>query len=119
MAGHDFNNGVELLGLDGWQWHQAPIPNPEMNYCTNANKATGEDQDCSDAGNSAWNTHTSAATYSPLHAQDLPYPDHNHSIYAVKGEKYVVPAPKGDGDAKPAEGEAKEKTEEKKEKKAE
>ena len=36
-------HGPELLGLDGWQWNQAPIPNPETNYCTNANKATGED----------------------------------------------------------------------------
>ena len=68
--------GYELLGLDGWQWNQAPIPNPETNYCTNANKATGEDQACSDPGNSAWNTHTSAITKNPENAQADPYPGH-------------------------------------------
>ena len=84
------HGGYELLGLDGWQWNQAPIPDPETNYCTNANKATGEDQACSDGGNSAWNTHTSAATKNPEKAQDKPYPDHPGIEYNVKGEVYTV-----------------------------
>ena len=84
------NGGYELLGLDGFQWNQAPIPDPETNYCTNANKATGEDQACSDPGNSAWNTHTSAITGNPENAQAAPYPDHPWSVYGVKGEVYTV-----------------------------
>merc|ERR1711988_1375455 len=83
-------HGPELLGLDGWQWNQAPIPAPETNYCTNANKATADDQACSDPGNSAWNTHTSAATAKPTKALDLPYPDHAGVTYGVKGEVYTV-----------------------------
>merc|ERR1719331_2724048 len=83
----------ELLGLDGWQWNQAPIPEPDTNYCTNANKATTEDQACSDPGNSAWNTHTSSVTKKPTLALDLPYPDHPGVTYGVKGEVYTVPAP--------------------------
>ena len=39
---------------------------PEANICTNANKATTEDEACSTAGNSAWNTITSARTGSQL-----------------------------------------------------
>ena len=80
----------ELLGLDGFQWNQAPIPDPETNYCTNANKATGEDQACSDIGNSAWNTHTSSVTKNPEKAQDIPYPDHPDIEYNVKGQVYTV-----------------------------
>ena len=49
---------------------------PVANVCTNANKATGEDQDCSTPGNSAWNTHTTARTDDPRNAQKAPYPDH-------------------------------------------
>ena len=49
---------------------------PEPNFCTNANKATGLDQDCSTPGNSAWNTHTTARTGDPRKAQAAPYPDH-------------------------------------------
>merc|ERR1739848_239339 len=81
--------GPELLGLDGWQWNQAPTPEPETNYCTNANKATGEDQACSDGGNSAWNTHTSSTTKNPEKSQDLPYPDHPGVGYNVNGEVYT------------------------------
>merc|ERR1712167_29647 len=84
------NHGPELLGLDGWQWNQAPTPDPDTNYCTNANKATGEDQACADGGNSAWNTHTSSTTKNPEKAQDLPYPDHPGVTYGVKGEVYTV-----------------------------
>lgn len=65
-------------------------PNPDTNYCTNANKATGTDQACSDPGNSAWNTHTSSATANPEKAQDVPYPDHAGVTYGVKGETYTV-----------------------------
>ena len=44
--------------------------------CTNANKATGEDQDCSAAGQSAWNTKSTSRTGDPTQAQAAPYPDH-------------------------------------------
>ena len=77
-----------VLGLDGWRWNQAPTPDPETNYCTNANKATGLDQACSDGGNSAWNTHTSAVTKNPKNAQAAPYPDHPGVSYGVQGETY-------------------------------
>ena len=80
----------ELLGLDGWRWFQAATPAPETNYCTNANKATGVDQACSDTGNSAWNTHTSAITKTPMNAQAAPYPDHPGVTYGVQGEIYTV-----------------------------
>ena len=36
--------------------------------CTNANKATGEDQDCSAAGQSAWNTKSTSRTGDPAKA---------------------------------------------------
>ena len=49
---------------------------PETNYCTNANKATGNDESCDTPGNSAWNTHTTARTGDPRKAQSPPYPDH-------------------------------------------
>ena len=49
---------------------------PEANTCTNANKATGEDQPCSTPGNSAWNTYTSSRTANPTQAQAPPYPGH-------------------------------------------
>ena len=49
---------------------------PEANICTNTNKATGDDQDCSTPGNSAWNTHTTSRTGDPRKAQATPYPDH-------------------------------------------
>ena len=78
----------ELLGLDGYRWLQAPIPAPAANYCTNANKATGGDQACSDIGNSAWNTHTSAITKNPTAAQAAPYPDHPGTGYGVQGRVY-------------------------------
>ena len=81
---------AEVLGLDGWRWFQAKTPAPETNYCTNANKATGLDQACSDAGNSAWNTHTSAITRKPTKAQSGPYPDHPWTVYQVQGEVYKV-----------------------------
>ncbi len=41
---------------------------PDTNTCTNANKATGKDQLCDEAGNSAWNTHTTARTGNPADA---------------------------------------------------
>ena len=34
---------AEVLGLDGYRWNQAFTPDPDTNYCTNANKATGVD----------------------------------------------------------------------------
>ena len=80
----------EVLGLDGWRWFQAVTPAPETNYCTNANKATGTDQACSDTGNSAWNVHTSSVTKKPTKAQDAPYPDHPGVTYGVQGEVYTA-----------------------------
>ena len=53
---------------------------PETPICTNANKATTEDQDCSTAGNSAWNTITSSRTGKPKDAMAPPYPDHAEHI---------------------------------------
>jgi hypothetical protein len=41
---------------------------PETPVCTNANKATTTDQDCSAAGNSAWNTISTARTAKPKDA---------------------------------------------------
>ena len=49
---------------------------PVANHCTNANKATGLDQDCSAAGQSAWNTISTSRTGDPTKAQAGPYPDH-------------------------------------------
>ena len=49
---------------------------PVKNTCTNANKATGEDQDCSAAGQSAWNTISTSRTGDPTKAQTAPYPNH-------------------------------------------
>ena len=79
---------AEVLGLDGYRWNQAFTPDPDMNYCTNANKATGNDQACSDTGNSAWNTHTSSITKKPTLALTGLYPDHPGVTYGVKGEVY-------------------------------
>ena len=49
---------------------------PATNACTNANKATTEDEDCSTAGNSAWITITSSRTAKPVNAMAAPYPGH-------------------------------------------
>ena len=49
---------------------------PVKNTCTNPNKATGIDEDCSTAGNSAWNTFSSSRTGTPADAQAAPYPAH-------------------------------------------
>jgi protein tyrosine/serine phosphatase len=53
---------------------------PETPACTNANKATTDDEDCSTAGNSAWNTITTSRTAKPTAAQDAPYPGHAENI---------------------------------------
>ena len=57
-------------------WTQAPDGAPVDNTCTNANKATGADETCDTAGNSAWNTHTSSRTASQTNALSPPYPGH-------------------------------------------
>ena len=63
---------------------------PEANICTNANKATTEDEACSTAGNSAWNTITSARTGKPADAQAAPYPGHaEHLQLGLNG--YTLP----------------------------
>ena len=49
---------------------------PVANTCTNPNKATGIDEDCSTAGNSAWNTISSSRTGDPTQALAPPYPGH-------------------------------------------
>ena len=72
------------------KWNQEMVPDPVINYCTNANKATGVDQACADPGNSAWNTHSSSVTKKPVNALVAPYPDHPYVTYGVKGEVYTV-----------------------------
>ena len=49
---------------------------PVENHCTNPSKATGEDQDCSAPGNSAWTTFSTSRTAEPKDAQAAPYPGH-------------------------------------------
>ena len=49
---------------------------PVENHCTNPSKATGEDQDCSAPGNSAWTTFNTSRTGKPADAQSPPYPGH-------------------------------------------
>ena len=61
------------LGLEGYTL-------PEANICTNANKATTEDEPCSTPGNSAWNTITSARTGKPKDAMAAPYPGHAEHV---------------------------------------
>merc|ERR1719230_957278 len=53
---------------------------PVTNTCTNANKATGVDQECTTPGNSAWNTYTTSKTLNPVNAQSPPYPDHAEHV---------------------------------------
>ena len=53
---------------------------PATNACTNANKATTDDEDCSTPGNSAWNTITSSRTAKPKNAMASPYPGHAEHI---------------------------------------
>merc|ERR1719263_1305194 len=60
----------QLVQLD-----DAPVE-PVENHCTNANKATGVDEDCSAPGNSAWTTFSSSRTGDPADAQAPPYPGH-------------------------------------------
>ena len=71
------------LGLEGYTL-------PEKNICTNTNKATAEDEACSTAGNSAWNTITSARTAKPKNAMATPYPAHTEHIQL---ESEVAAAP--------------------------
>ena len=64
---------IALLGsASAMRLTQAPV----TNHCTNANKATGVDQECTVPGQSAWNTITTARTGNPKDAQAAPYPDH-------------------------------------------
>jgi hypothetical protein len=49
---------------------------PATNSCVNTNKDSAEDEDCSLAGNSAWNTITTSRTAKPADAQAEPYPGH-------------------------------------------
>ena len=86
---------VSLMGRDGGKkWTESTIPEPVINYCTNANKATGTDQACVDEGNSAWNTHSSSITADPEKAMLAPYPDRKDvgvkPVYKVQGEVYTV-----------------------------
>jgi len=53
---------------------------PATNACTNANKATTEDEKCSTDGNSAWNTITSSRTAKPADAMTAPYPGHSEFV---------------------------------------
>ena len=65
---------------------------PLANTCTNANKATTEDEACDEPGNSAWNTITSARTGDPAKAQDPPYPGHAlHMLMMQEINGYTLP----------------------------
>ena len=67
---------------------------PVENHCTNANKATKADQACSEAGNSAWNTHSTARTGKPADAQAPPYPDHKLHLQLAPLENHCTNANK-------------------------
>ena len=49
---------------------------PVTNTCVNVSKILGVEQSCSEPGNSAWNTHTTARTGDPRNATAGVYPDH-------------------------------------------
>mgnify|MGYP006114373027 CR=1 FL=1 len=68
-------NQEKLEDLMMLQTQGAPVE-PVENTCTNANKATGADEDCSAPGNSAWNTFSTSRTGEPKDAQAAPYPGH-------------------------------------------
>ena len=69
-------NSVEAGGYAS-EWKPALAQaDPVKNTCTNPNKATGVDEDCSTAGNSAWNTFSSSRTAQPKDAMAAPYPGH-------------------------------------------
>ena len=59
-------------------WREPTSPGAAAkNACVNANKTGfGSDQSCDTAGNSAWNTHTTARTGSQSDALGGSYPDH-------------------------------------------
>jgi hypothetical protein len=81
-------DGMELVMMNPDQLAQLQKDQtPETNTCTNANKATGIDQECTTPGNSAWNTHTTARSGDPVQAQAPPYPD--HTLHAQVGSKQV------------------------------
>ena len=68
----------QFVQIDGpvEPWKEARQGAPEANKCANDNKATGDLEDCSTPGNSAWNTITTARTGDPRKALDAPYPGH-------------------------------------------
>jgi len=63
-------------------WREPLTPGEALtNSCVNANKTDfGADQSCDTAGNSAWNTHTTARTGTQTNALAAPYPDHTLHI---------------------------------------
>ena len=67
---------VLMATADAHKLNQSPV----ANICTNINKTDADnaasDQDCSTAGNSAWNTHTTSRTADPEQSLTPPYPDH-------------------------------------------
>lgn len=70
-----------LADMQGDPWREPLTPGtPLTNSCVNANKTSQTDdtadQTCSTAGNSAWNTHSTARTGSQTTALVAPYPDH-------------------------------------------
>ena len=67
---------LALIALLGSASAVTLVQTPVKNHCTNANKATGVDQECTVPGQSAWNTITTARTAKPKDAQAAPYPDH-------------------------------------------
>ena len=67
---------LALIALLGSASAMRLTQSPVTNHCTNANKATGVDQECTVPGQSAWNTITTSRTAKPTNAQAAPYPDH-------------------------------------------
>ena len=57
-----------------FHWYEGRQGKPYTNTCSNDNKATGNLEKCDVAGNSAWNTYSSAVTAHPKDALKAPYP---------------------------------------------
>ena len=81
---------IGAISASGIKQYSAGYTLPEANICTNANKATTEDESCSTNGNSAWNTITSARTAQPANAMAAPYPAHTEHLQLLQ-EGYTLP----------------------------
>jgi len=86
------------MDAPGDAWREPLSPGAAAtNACVNANKTDfGADQDCDTAGNSAWNTHTTARTGTQTNALKAPYPDHTLHLQLIADLGMTADAP---GDA--------------------